>query len=126
VVIEVRAVCRTRPRDPNRLGVVSGIHVWVSISVVPHRTASRLCSTSPRKPVLSNTSIMASPAGNPPGKHPVSVDDDADIDELDGADSNNCTTRHRVIHRMHTLDRCTRGLYAEPPREVSTSTNNYR
>jgi hypothetical protein len=47
------------------------------------------CSTSPCKLVLLNTSIMTSPTSNAPGKRPVDVDDDVDVDDLDGADSNN-------------------------------------
>jgi hypothetical protein len=33
---------------------------------------------------------MASPTSNALGKRPIDVDDDDDIDELDGANSNNC------------------------------------
>jgi hypothetical protein len=32
---------------------------------------------------------MTSPTSNAPGKRPVDVDDDVDVDDLDGADSNN-------------------------------------
>jgi hypothetical protein len=38
--------------------------------------------------ISSNTAIMASSSNNALGKRPVDVDDDADIDDLDGADFN--------------------------------------
>jgi hypothetical protein len=69
---------------------------------------------------------MASPTSKPLGKRPVNEDDDADIDELDGANSNNCALRHRVIHRTRTLNRYTRRLYPETSRETRTSNNSYR
>src|SRR6266581_6897640 len=37
----------------------------------------------------------------------------------------NALLRHRVIHRTRTLDRCTRRLYPEPPRETRTPNNGY-
>ena len=64
---------------------------------------------------------MAPSNSNAPGKRPVDVDDDADMDDLDGADFNKCTTKTPgVIHRTRTLDRCTRRFYPEPPRETRT------
>ncbi len=53
---------------------------------------------------------MASPTSNDRGKRPVRVDDDSDVDDLDGADyNNNYTARPLIIHQtMHTVNRCTR------------------
>lgn len=69
---------------------------------------------------------MASPTSNDRGKRPVSVDDDSDVDDLDGADFDYCTTRPLVIHRpMHTVHRRTRRLYPELLRETRTSNNGY-
>jgi hypothetical protein len=42
---------------------------------------------------------MASSTSKDKGKHPVSVDDDFDIDELDGADSNTVVLSSWVIPR---------------------------
>ena len=69
---------------------------------------------------------MASPTSNDRGKHPVCVDDDSDVDDLDGANFDHCTTRPLVIHLpMHTVNRHTRRLYPERPRETPTSNNGY-
>jgi hypothetical protein len=69
---------------------------------------------------------MAPPTSNDLGKHPVCVDDDSDVDDLDGADFDYCITRPLVIHRpMHTVNRHTRRLYPELLRETHTSNNGY-
>jgi hypothetical protein len=73
---------------------------------------------------------MASPTSNDRGKHPVCVDDDSDVDDLDGADFDYCTTRPLVTHRpMHTgvdstdvLDDFTPNPPAKPASQT-TSTN---
>ena len=41
---------------------------------------------------------MAPPTSNDRGKHPVCVDDDSDVDDLDGADFDYCATRSLLIH----------------------------
>lgn len=69
---------------------------------------------------------MASPTSNDRGKHPVCVDDDSDVDDLDGADFfDYCTTRPLMIHRpMHIANRRTRRLY-ELLCETCPSNNGY-
>src|SRR5712672_4060244 len=67
----------------------------------------------------SITSAMASSTSNDRGKQPVRMDDDSDVDDLDGADFDYCNTGPLVIPRpMHTVNRCTRRLYPELLRET--------
>ena len=69
---------------------------------------------------------MTSPTSNDHGKRPVCVDDDSDVDDLDGASFNYCTTGTLVIQRpMHTINRRTRRLYHKLARETHTSNNGY-
>jgi hypothetical protein len=63
---------------------------------------------------------MAPSSSKDLGKRPVSVDDDSDVDDLDGADSNNCTAGPLVIHRtMRTrLQMYSTTLRGIPPRNL--------
>lgn len=57
---------------------------------------------------------MASPTSNDHGKRPVSVDDDSDVDDLDGAGSDHCITRPLLnYHRQQTYSTT---LSRTPPR----------
>jgi hypothetical protein len=69
---------------------------------------------------------MTPPTSNDRGKHPVCVDDDSDVDDLDGADFDHCTTKPLVTGRCtpstDILDDFTPNSSAKPVPQT-TATN---
>jgi hypothetical protein len=63
---------------------------------------------------------MASNTSQAQGKHPVSVDDDSDVDDLDGADAVLNSRDDPHMARIPLSDRCTRCLWKTAPRKTLT------
>lgn len=61
---------------------------------------------------------MTPPTSNDRGKHPVCVDDDSDVDDLDGADFDYCTTRPLVTADAHRQQTYSTTLPRTPPRNL--------